>query len=451
MRREFLQAASARLFLVCSSLVTGLLSLKLYGRYFAPDVFGVIAVAMQIAGYLPTFDGGFRTVTNRLLLATHEDSKRNQIATYAQTIYSWLLAAAFLAISVLMLGYTEFANLKSDEHWSSWLFLSLGAAASLSLFATSQAGLLLGLGRQATMSIISGLSAPAGLLALFFALREGAGPWAFPISLLASAITTYALSVFALSRERVRIPAFRFSLDAGIRDFVRNNRHDAWKTFRSQLAILLLFTLDLVIVGIFCPPAMVAIYGVLSRVFSIGRGFLQSFSEATWPLIARGQTGVDRFQDWTLKTNAWLYGAAGGFALVGSPIFIAWYMGPEWKPSETLCWLFTLRFLVIGASSPAAYYLLGVGDFGSIAKCCEREIFMAVLLGLAVGYFLGANGVAAAFLLATPAGSFLPIWIYYTRKRAHSLSKILVSTWLRLAASFIVFALIAFAASQGWR
>src|SRR5256886_6670122 len=56
---------------------------------------------------------------------------------------------------------------------------------------------------------------------------------------------------------------------------------------RTQAAITLLFTIDLVIVGTVCGAYEAAVYGVLSRLFAVLRSVLQSLSEASWPIIAQ--------------------------------------------------------------------------------------------------------------------------------------------------------------------
>jgi O-antigen/teichoic acid export membrane protein len=439
MRSEFFQAAGARLFSVVASLASGLLSLKLYGHYFTPDDYGLIVVALQLISYLPMLDGGFRTTTNRLLLATSEERTRQALVEFSQTIYSWLLMVVLVVGGLGLGAYGLLAG--HSGQFGSLFFTTLGITGALSVFANAQAGLLIGLGAQASMAVIAGASALASVGALAVGLSLGCGPWAFTASLTATALTTYCLTRLRLSRFSIFVPWIRFGISADFWLRFHELRNDAWHAFRSQVSIVMLFSSDLVLVAIFCSPADTAIYGVLSRLHSIARGFLQSFNEASWPIVARRAAGIEKFQNWLLRTNGWIYGFAGGGLLVASPWFIGWYIGDAWKPSPLLNGLFVARFLIMGASTPASYFLLGAGEFRSIARCCEREVATALGLGAALGFFLGSSGVALGYLLATNAGTFLPLWIIYARRQGDSLVPLLLQSWLRICAGFATAAL----------
>jgi len=439
MRSEFFQAAGARLFSVTASLVAGLLSLKLYSRYFTPDVYGLIVVALQLISYLPMLDGGFRTTTNRLLLATSEDVTRKALIEFSQTLYSWLLIVV-LAVGGVGLGvYGLFAG--HSEKFGPFFFAVLGIAGALSVFANAQSGLLIGLGAQTSMAVIAGVSSLASVGALAIALSVGSGSWAFVASLATSALTTYALARLRLSGFGVLTPWLHFGISAEFWIRFHELRHDALRALRSQVSILLLFSADLILVAIFCSPTETAIYGVLSRLHSIVRGFLQSFNEASWPIVARRAAGIEKFQTWLVHTNGWIFGLAGGGLLLLGPGFIGWYMGTAWLPSPLLNGLFVARFLIIGSSTPASYFLLGIGDFRSIARCCEREVAAALALGGIFGAWLGSPGIALAFLLATNAGTFLPLWIIYARREHLSLAPLLLGSWMRISSGFFIAAL----------
>jgi O-antigen/teichoic acid export membrane protein len=434
MRGDFFKASGARLFTVAASLASGLTNLKLYGHFFTPDVYGTIVVALQLISYLPMLDGGFRMATNRRLLASDSEN-RSGLILFSQEVYSWLLVLGLTTGTALMLLY---AALPNSGAGSPLLFLSLGFSGALSVFAGAQAGLLLGLCAQTAMCVINGFSLLIGVGALALGFLLGLGLWAFPISSLTSAVFTYGSALAFLRARHVEVPLLHFSFSSSFRSLFRDILPEAWPAFRSQLAIVLIFSSDLVIASFFCKPAEVAIYGIVSRILAIARSFLQIFNETAWPFVAARAEGFERFQDGMVRANAWLYGlAAGGFVAL-LPWFVSWYMGPQWVPQVALCWLFAARFLVVGLAGPAAYFLFGKGDFRNVAKCTERELILSAALSLALSPHFGLIGIAISYLVGTAGGTLFPFWRIYTRLRGQSFAVIVASAWVRALTGFTV-------------
>lgn len=433
MRTEFIKAAGARLLAVSSGLVGSLVSLKLYGHFLSPQAYGLIVVALQVVNYLPILDGGFRTATNRRLLAC-EPSERQSLVFFAQNVYSWLFIFATVCGVVLMVGYAAF---RSDQSvWSPELSLTIGLAGAISMFAGAQAGLLLGLGHQALLGIATSVGALCGVGTLAIGFSVGLDLWAFPLSMGCSAGVIYGLAFFFLRGRGVEIPPLAFSLGRDFWEQFHRVRGEAWGAFRSQVSILLLYSADLIVVSFFCAPAEVAVYGVASRILTIARGLLQVLNESAWPFVAAKTVGLDGFQDRLVRVNAWLYGLASGGAVVTLPMFISWYLGPDWRPSPSLTWLLVGRFFIVGLANPPGYYLFGKGKFLTIARLTERELVLSIIMGLALGPYLGPNGVALAFLIGTAAGTLFPYWSAFARERELRVSSLLTSVWLRGSLAF---------------
>jgi O-antigen/teichoic acid export membrane protein len=436
MRSDFYRAAATRLFMVAATLLAGLLNLRLCAAYFSPAAYGSVLVALQLLAYLPVLDGGFRTAINRRMLAA-EGEETGSLLSFGQTLYTWLLGPALLIASLGLVGYGLLLEMRHSGIAPSLpFFLALAGAGTAAFFSQAQINLLLGLGAQASMWVLIGANSLLNVAFLALFLNAGLGVWAFPISLALAAVLIYGAGFFLI---RVRCPGitlFSLKMTPIFWQNFHSLRKDAWQVFQSQIAILLLFSIDIVLVGILCSPTDAAIYGLLSRLFTIMRGFLQSFSEAAWPILAKRAHQDERFNEWLLHGNSWIYGlAGGGMAILAAP-FIQWYMGAAWRPPALLCWLFVARFLIVGASSPASYFLYGVGDFRSLSRCCNRELLLATILGVLLGYSYGMTGVAIAFLLSTSAGTFVPLFAIYARRRNIHLSQILCQVWLRISLNF---------------
>lgn len=436
MTSAFIKAVGFRVFSVISSLACGLLSLRIISNHFSPESYGTILVALQILSYLPMMDGGLRTVLNRSLLAS-APSDQALLIEFGQKFYSWFVVIVLPISLIAMALYTMILQSSSSPNHSIWLlYICLAAAGTLSVFAASQAGLLLGLGSQALLFLINGLASWVNLAVLTFSLNREFGHMAFPLSLAAGGFTTYTLAIIIL---RNRITSFRlldWKLSPHFWKTLSRFRKDAWHMFRTQLSITLLFSVDIILVGIVCGPTDAAIYGTLSRVFGIARNLLQSFSESAWPIIAKADQRPRNFDDWLLQTNSWFYGAATAGMILLSGTFITWYMGTDWKPSALILWLFALRFLITGASSACSYYLFATGNFDTLARCCEKELISSTALALLLQPFLGVSGIAGGFLLGTTFGTLVPLIAAYSKLRNLSLLTVLSAIYSRIGIAF---------------
>jgi O-antigen/teichoic acid export membrane protein len=436
MRSDFYRAAATRLFMVAATLLAGLLNLRLCAAYFSPAAYGSVLVALQLLAYLPVLDGGFRTAINRRMLASG-DEETDSLLSFGQTLYTWMFGPALLLASLALVGYGFLLEMRhSGSSPSLPFFLALAGAGTVAFFSQAQINLLLGLGAQASMWVLVGASSLLNVSFLALFLHAGLGVWAFPVSLALAAVLVYIAGSLLIRARCPRISLFSLKMTATFWQNFHSLRKDAWQVFQSQIAILLLFSVDIILVGIICSQTDAAIYGLLSRLFTIMRGFLQSFSEAAWPILAKRAHQDERFNEWLLHGNSWIYGLAGGAMAILAAPFIQSYMGAAWRPPALLCWLFVARFLIVGASSPASYFLYGTGDFRSLSRCCNRELLLASILGVLLGHFYGMPGIAFAFLLSTSAGTFIPLFAIYAHQRNIHLSRILCQVWLRIGLNF---------------
>lgn len=428
---HFYSAIAARIFATISALICGVVSLRLYGQYLPPERYGVILVAMQILGYLPLLSGGYRTASNRCILATTEEEERRRLVRFVQTLYTYVGLMVLGGACLLMAGYAATPIARHlGEPFS--FFLLLGLAGAVVFFNSSQTTLLLGLKSQAHLFLLSGITSWINVAAMWVVLHRGGDVWAFPISNLISAGATLPMAVVLI---RYRSPGFKlFNLTVTEESFWRYHREmkaEAWSCLRSQLATMWLFTVDVVLVGLLCGPKDAAVYGVLTRLFTIVRALLQSACEAAWPVIAEKGKGNLIFTGMIFRTNAWLYGAVLGAMVATLEPFLAWFMGNEWLASATLLYVMVGRSLIVGLASPASYFLMGLGRFDLLARYTERELTVAGILAVGLGWKFRLMGIAVAFLVATVAGSLYAILRAYAQAEGISTWGLLARIWWR--------------------
>jgi O-antigen/teichoic acid export membrane protein len=453
MNVAFARTVAWRLFATVATVVSGLSSLHLLSRAITQSEYSAVGVALVVMGYLPLLDGGFRTVLNRRLLADVGGRERHRWLTLSQTLQSWLSIVGLLLSTLAMTLYSFTPAAQGVT--SPWLLsITLGAAGTLAVVSQMQANLLIGLGQQSRLFVLTGINSLANLAMLWLGFRCHFGVWAFPFSLAASSGLQFALAALLTHRMEPGLKMWRFRLDPAFWADFRECRLDAWATLRSQTAIVLLFSLDGVIVGLLSDRSQAASYVVLMRLFGIIRSCLQAASEAIWPLIAAGHEGAQKFQQPLLRLNAWTCGAAMGAVAVTLSPFLAWLMHAKWTPAPALVALFAAKFWITGMSSPAGYFLIGLGDFRTLARYVERELIAALVLSGPLGWWFGTRGVAMAFLGATVFGTMTPIFAAYARQARLPAGPLIGGVWLRGLVAMVLAATCAFGLlhilAEGW-
>lgn len=470
MNRQFTSTIGWRVVSLFSSLFSGLLLLRLLSSEFEKERFSVVNGALTLLTYLPFLDLGYRTVLNRQLLMEVIPEERKRLIEFGQVLYR-RLAIVLLPVILLIIGiYAQLPQSKKTGEPTVY-FLALGLAGTLAMFVFAQNNLLIGLGEQRRVFQINALNSWISLGATWIGLRLHFDLWAIPLSMGVAAVIQGLIAAYFC---RMASSAFRLwgRIDREeFRFLFQKFRSEALACFRSQVAIVLLFTVDIILADHLGPGALVAASGggyfTSARLFAQARVLLQAGSEAVWPLIAKHQSGttqsehgpsVARLSEWLLRFNAWILGGVMGTMLAILVPFAEWWTQHKtnsWAPEQTVVTLMACRFFITGISSPAAYYLLGSGRFRVLARACERELALGVLLSLLMGPYLLGVGVATGFLMATSCGTLTPIFWAWAKGAGLSPATWYVQTVTRglsaMAASAIVTLWMHHQLGGGWR
>jgi O-antigen/teichoic acid export membrane protein len=428
---KFYKTVVCRLISLIMALIAGCVSLKLYGHYLPVEVYGVVVVAQQILNYMPMVDGGFRTTTNREILANGTREGKLRMIRFAQTFYSHFTVLMVPLALLLMAGYSLTPNVAHSGQ-PRLFFLSVGLAAAISLLSWAQTELLVGLGQQAWLFLLTALNSGVMLGTLWVCLSNGAGIWAFPISTLGGICVCYPVALWLIRRHEPGVRFFCFRTGAEFWGELRRLWPDAWSCNRQQIFVLLLYTLDVVLVGLVCGSVKdAAIYAVVSRLIGLVRGFLQASGDAAWPIVAQGRGTDHAFAAFFLRSNAWAIGSATGALVLTLGPFLSLYMGPQWVPPQLLVVILSARLLITVLSQPAGYLLLGAGEFKTIARYALRELAAAVIFGTLLGMKFGMIGMALGFLSSTVFGSLFPLFYAYGRTVRGSGGRLIWQAWWR--------------------
>ena len=168
---DFRIAAAWRLVATVSSIITALLSYRLYNQYLGKSLFVLVITAINIIALLPQFDGGYRLVINRRLLADGPGLTRRPLVDFAQALYSWGALGAGVFGMGLMALYRRRAG--AMEALPLPFYLGIGSMGFMFILSTAQTQLLIGLGRQRQMFVLNALSAWLYLGLLWTLLKAG--------------------------------------------------------------------------------------------------------------------------------------------------------------------------------------------------------------------------------------------------------------------------------------
>jgi len=401
-RKTLSFAVICRLIANLFGVATAFITIHLYNRYVTKEIYGTILVGLQIIGYIQLMSGGFRMALNQQTLAEPDAAGKQAIARFGQTLQSYFFIVVMLGG---MLGMTAYGQLPKSRATDIPLlvFVSAGAAAALTFQAGSQLALLVAFGEQVISSILQGIWGILTMAVLWTSFALGAGVWAFPLSNGIGALLVIILIRIALYRTNNDVPLFVWHRESDFMGRLKGIWKTAFDSLYNQVATVLVFTLDIILVGILVGPGAAAVYGIVTRITGISRQVLQSLSEAAWPRLAQEKDSQRRAQIMRKvdRLNAWLIGCwYGALAMTLLP-FLGWLVKPDWVAGPLLAGLILTRSFIISLSSAHSYGLLSAGRFRELAQVNQQEVIIGLVGGGILSWTFGVIGTASAFLVAT--------------------------------------------------
>jgi O-antigen/teichoic acid export membrane protein len=441
-------AVICRLIANLFGVATAFISIRLYNLYVTKEIYGTILVGLQIIGYLPLMSGGFRMALNQQTLAEPGAGDKQDIARFGQTLQSYFFIVVMLGGMLGMTAYGELPKQRATDI-PLLVFISAGAAAALTFQAGSQLALLVAFGEQVTSSLLQGVWGILTMTVLWISFALGSGVWAFPLSNGVSALLIIIAVRIALLRAKKDVPLFVWHREG---DFIARFK-GVWKaaldSLSNQVATVLVFTLDIILVGVLIGPGAAAVYGIVTRVMTISRQVLQSLSEASWPRLAQEQDSQRRAQTMRKvdRINAWFVGCWYGAMAITLLPFLGWLVKPDWVAAPLLTGIIIARSFLISLCIAHAYGLLSAGRFRDLARVNQQEALVGLIAGGILSWTSGVTGTAIGFLIATLSAQSWQMTYRYFRfvNDTHWLSEWFAVTGRGLR-GFAASAAIAFAA-----
>lgn len=416
MRNSLSFAVVCRVITTLSGVATAFISLRLYNLYLTKEIYGTVLVAVQFMSYLPLVSGGFGMVIGQQTLSAQDRTEVAKLARFTQVLQSHIVLIALVAALIIMAIYSQLPNTRTSG-LPLPLFFAVGLAGVATFYGGGQIGLMTMLGRQVQSIILTGIWSILGLVLLYVCFRLGFGVWSMPLS---TALGPLLLLPVAWTLQRRLVPGnpiLSWHRDADFWPKLKLIWRPALDWLQGQAAIMILFTMDIILIGILFGPGPAAVYGVVSRITMMSRQVIQALCDSAWPKLAAQpdlllKAELMRKVD---RLNAWISGAWYGAMLATLQPFLSWLVKPDWVAGIGLITLMLARTLVVSLAAPHAYGLLSAARFRELARLTQYEIIASALGIFAFGHFFGYTGVAMGVLFGTAGGSLWYTTFLYFR------------------------------------
>jgi O-antigen/teichoic acid export membrane protein len=202
------------------------------------------------------------------------------------------------------------------------------------------------------------------------------------------------------------------------------------KTFVNQLAELLRFQIDHVVIAAFINLSAVTVFNIASQLVFYFRALLQALVGVLVPLFARYQAEGDRSTMaraylFTTKLAALVAMLGGGAMVIFGKPFIEVWMGPDYASAYPSLAFLAVATTLFVAAQPAVTVIYGVGAVGTLAKVSLVEASSNLILSVFLVRELGILGVALG--TAIPLVFFSTFLILFGNRLAGTTVRI----WLR--------------------
>jgi O-antigen/teichoic acid export membrane protein len=274
-------------------MVVGMIALPYKLNYFGDVDYGLFLLASSLATYLQRMDFGIGVT---LIKYTSELVVNDQYQDMSK-LYSFGLlfnsAIGAIAASIIVLaGYfsKSLFSVGADEYSTFWL-LSLIIAAQLfaNRILSIPRSLLLGGQRHFFVNFVNSLQNIINLGLLFWAIWS---KWSIVAYVLATSSGFILLSLPMIIYTRIIYPEVKITRFQwrGIKNYMTFS----WHMIKSQLASIMMFESNKIILGIFAPAIAVTRYHIGERLHGLVRPMLNAFVGAFMPLMSEKVAAKDK-------------------------------------------------------------------------------------------------------------------------------------------------------------
>ena len=392
-----------------ASMVSGLVVTPIVLHALGDESFGIWAFISSITIYLAVLDLGLGPSIVRFTAEAHgrrDPNATNQIASVALVLYAaigvlTLVAGAILSWFVPLLIDTP-DDLVTDARIATFLVaLSLAVRFPLGLFYN----LLGGKQRLDVQNLGNFLGTVLYAVLAATLIQRGGG------LVLLGALTLFVTIVrlgLPLAWLRSEFPELRLRRSYVTRLRVRELVSVSWSNFLVHVATKVVFSTDIVVVGIVLGARAAAIYAIASRLFQLAFGLASVLTALLYPAFAEYEGSGDELRQRRLLLSG-LRGGSAAALVLALPLLVipenlirAW-VGDGYADSAPVLALLAVVVLIHQPVWMLTQYLIARGRQREIARLLVAAASGNVVLSVVLADAVGTWGVALATLLADAA------------------------------------------------
>ncbi|BDV29529.1 lipopolysaccharide biosynthesis protein [Microbacterium terricola] len=425
-------SAIARLMVMPVSALLGIVVTRLILDHYGEATYAQYMLLVGIAALLPFADLGLSAAI--LNAAAAADDPRTDLHLRG-VLVSCMRLLACCALVLISVGVAIYALGYWDVLLGDGLSLESGALAAtlcltvlgLNLLVSFGQRILIALGLNTLVVLLSGLQTPVVLLVLWLSISAGADGGYIAV---ASYTGTFFVSIIALIVAARRIkPAIGIAFRQSITPGVRGERvfNVAWPMMVQMIALPLAMSSDRLVLSHLGSLEDLTEYSLAMQMFSPALGVITTAGVALWPVFARARASGTA----TPYSPHAMAAVFGGLAIVGSALIFAlsgWLAELASGGRITLGWQVLVAgsvFIVIQAvKQPYGMYLTDAKGLVFQAICALALLPLNLGLTIALTPALGAPGPLVGSIIAVIACQLVPnfLLVRHRSRRAPSIA-----------------------------
>ena len=401
-----------------ASMLSGLVVTPIVLHNLGDETFGVWSFIGSVTIYLAVLDFGLGPSVVRFTAEArgrNAPEQTNEIASVALALYAAIgvvtLAAGF-ALSWLVPVLIEMPD---DLVWEARLATFLVTAALAARFPLGLFYNMLG-GHQRLDVQNLGNFVGTVLYAVLVAILIPGGGGLVLLGALTLAVTLFRLGLPLLWLRR-EFPQLKLRRAYITRARVRELATVSWSNFLVHLANKIVFSTDIVVVGIVLGAREAAIYAIASRLFQLAFGLASVLTSLLYPAFAEYE-GAGQQERQRRLLLAGLRGGSAAALVLALPLLaipehlITGWLGPGYEDSAPVLALLAVVVLLHQPIWLLTQYLVARGRQREISRLLVTAAAANVLLSVVLAATVGTWGVALATLLTDAAvlAVAVPLW-----------------------------------------
>jgi O-antigen/teichoic acid export membrane protein len=388
--------------------------------------YGMWVLVATIMGYYGYFDFGLSIAAQRFIasaIGRKNADELNRLITTMLAVFVVIGLLALLITLLIALVTPWFIADESEVRIFRIVLFILGVNTALTFSAAAFNGVLTGYLRYDISSVIhlTRLLLRTGLIIYFI----GAG---YSIIALAT-ITLVADSgsnIVKVLVARKMFPDWKI----GKRFYSKGSLAELFayggKTFVTQIADMMRFHLDHVVVAAFISLSAVTLFNIAATLVYYFRRLLEALLSVLIPVYARllaeeDRKGIAQTYYFTSKLAVAISILVGGAAVIFGEKFLVLWMGEEYGNAYPLLIVLILPTMLFMAQQPGMALIYGLGEVGALAKVSIIEAIGNLVLSVILVQFYGLLGVAL--------GTAIPLTLFSLFLITFS-NRLIGATWL---------------------